>query len=170
MPIKLEGAAGQRRDLARRLKAAFDDLQEADSGWYYVDLDHPAWGRDAAGPMEARIPGVLVIDGDEPGNEADALVVAVGFIDDFTGEAKLGNGMVLPGLDAGALPRNDDRNDYPSQRLPAVALYEEHGSAWALIGTIHQTRESRFEAGGLTHEAAAAITEWLRERPRDRDA
>jgi hypothetical protein len=48
MLVDLKASARRRDQLAQLLKARFDDIQEADSGWRYVDFDHPAFGREEA--------------------------------------------------------------------------------------------------------------------------
>ena len=161
MPVEL-GVPGDRlRDIARALKRGFDDLQETDSGWRFVQFDHPVWGRQPARSKAERIPGNLVVSADEPAAEVDAIVVVVGFVDSFTGDVHLGNGMVVPGP-GGEEPEADDdvAGGHPGERLPAVALFDEHGLQ-ALIGSIHETVESRFEPAGVGPVAETAIVAWL---------
>lgn len=163
MSTQITLPAGGLRPVARSLKGGFDDLQETDSGWRYVQLDHPAWGREDAETVAERIPGTLVVASAEPGDEADALVVVVGYVDSFTGDAHLGNGMVVPGISPEE-PASGEHSpeDYPNRRMPAVALFEENGPK-ALIGSVHETRESRFELVSLGDTVDTAIREWLEE-------
>jgi hypothetical protein len=149
------------RDVARALKQGFDDLQEADSGWYYVDFDHPAFGRDPAESTARRIPGDVLSATDEPDNEADALVVAVGYEDSFTGDVHLGNGMVVPGATQGRATYSQRSGDDPDRRLPAVALFAAEGGVHALIGTLHERREATFDTLDLSPQVEQAILEWL---------
>ena len=161
MTHDLDLPAGRMRDLARALKRGFDDLQEADSGWFVVDFDHPAFGRDPAESIVDRIPGNVIDTTDEPGDEADALVVAVGYEDSFTGDVHLGNGMVVAGATQGRPTDHDEAGEYPDRCLPAVALFEEDGRGRALIGTLRQTREAVFDTQDLSAQAEQAIKEWL---------
>jgi len=154
-------STGGLRPIARSLKAGFDDLQEADSGWWYVRFDHPAWGREDAASVAERIPGTLVVSSTEPGDDADALVVVVGYVDSFTDEVHLGNGMVVPATSPEERASEEDASeDYPNRRMPAVALFEENGLQ-ALIGSVRETREPRFELVSLGETVDAAIREWL---------
>lgn len=163
MAVQVALAGSGFRDVARRLKSGFDDLQETDSGWRFVQFDHPAWGREAAGSIAERIPGTLVVASAEPGDEADALVVVAGYVDSFTGDVHLGNGMVVPGLAPDeAMADEDAPEDYPNRRMPAVALFDD-GGPQALIGSVHDTRESRFELVSLGDAVDGAIREWLEE-------
>lgn len=155
------------RDVARTLKRGFDDLQETDSGWRYVQFDHPAFGREPADTFAERIPGALLVSSVEPGDDADALVAVVGYVDSFTDEVHLGNGMVVPGV----MPKETthegyELGEYPNRRMPAVALYDD-GGVTALIGSVHETRESRFEPSGLGEHSDAAIREWLEDIDRE---
>jgi|SRR5215203_2813486 len=161
MIVHLHHPPGQLRRIARTLKRAFDDLQETDSGWYYIQFDHPAWGRDPADAIDARIPGNVIITSDEPGADADVLVIPVGYIDSFTGEAHLGNGAVLPTIPPEEPDTDEERaGEEPNRRLPAVALFLD-GNVAALIGSLHETREARFEMLSFGDAATTAITEWL---------
>ena len=154
--------AARLRDVARALKRGFDDLQEADSGWYYIDFDHPAFGRDAADSTARRIPGNLIVATEEPGAEADALVVAAGYEDSFTGDVHLGNGMVVPGATQGRATDSRPAGEDPDRRLPAVALFAEEGRAHTLIGTLHETREeATFDTLDLSPQVEEAVAEWL---------
>jgi hypothetical protein len=48
--------------------------------------------------------------------------------------------------------------------MPAVALFEDENSVpRALIGSLHGTRESRFELISLGDQVDEAIREWLEE-------
>ena len=166
MLLELNVPAGRLREVARRLKRAVDEFQDVDSGWRYVDFDHPAWGREPADSVAERIPGNVIAVTDEPGSEADVLIVVLGYVDSFTGDVRLGNDIVVEG--AGARTEEDQREDddevfadeYPNSRLPALALFEEDG-AKALLGWVHETREGRFETGTITPELETAVTEWL---------
>lgn len=163
MLVQVDVPTSRLRDVARALKAGFDDLQEMDSGWFFIDFDHPAWGRDPSASIEERIPGNVIVSGDEPADEADALVVAVGYIDPFTGEVHLGNGMVVPADGREEPVRDDDLGDeFEDRRLPAVALFVD-GGVRAMIGSLHHTRESRFESASTGTVADSAIAEWLEE-------
>jgi hypothetical protein len=168
MTVELNLPATRLRDVARALKAGLDDLQEADAGWFYVDFDHPAFGRDAGGAIAQRIPGEVIAASEEPGDEADALVVAVGYEDSFTGDVHLGNGMVVPGASQGRATPSEPAGEFPDGRLPAVALFAEGGRLHALIGTLHQTRESVFDTADLSPQTEQAIGEWLEEIGRGR--
>jgi hypothetical protein len=165
MPVQVALKGTSPREIARQLKSGFDDLQETDSGWMYVQFDHPAWGREEASSTAARIPGDVIVSSVEPRDEADALVVVVGYVDSFTGDAHLGNGMVVPGSNPKEPGAADhDGGAYPSRRMPAVALFtDEDAKPSALIGSVHGTRESRFELISLGHEVDEAIREWLEE-------
>jgi hypothetical protein len=168
MLIELDAPGSRLREIACALKSGFDDLQETDSGWRWVQFRHPVWGRDAAGSTAERIPGQVFVGTDEPGDEADALVVAVGFVDSFTGEVHLGDGMVV-GPEGRADPVRDEdiRSADPgmNRRLAAVALWDE-GGVRALTGSVHGTREERFEVVSLGTAVDEAIREWLEELAR----
>jgi len=153
--------AARLRDVARVLKRGFDDLQETNSGWHYIDFDHPAFGRDPAESTARRIAGTVIATTDEPSEEADALVVVLGYEDSFTGDVHLGNGMVVPGATQGRPTSSEPAGAYPDGRLPAVALFEEGGRVHALIGTLHGTREASFDALDLSPQVEQAIAEWL---------
>jgi hypothetical protein len=161
--IALEGK--RLRDIARSLKGGFDDLQATDSGWRYIQFDHPAWGREEATSTAARIPGNVIVSSTEPGDEADALVVVVGYVDSFTGDVHLGNGMVVAGISPEEPGDADhDAGAYPNRRMPAVALYQDEDAMHrALIGSVHGTRESRFELISLGDQVDEAIREWIEE-------
>ena len=152
---------GRLGDVTRSLKRGFDDLQETDSGWYFVDFDHPAFGRDAAESTARRIPGNVIAATEEPGAEADAIVVAVGYEDPFTGDVHLGNGMVVPGASQGRATSSQPAGEDPDRRLAAVALFAEGGGVHALIGTLHETREATFDTLDLSPQVEAAVAEWL---------
>ncbi len=165
------GISGDRlRDVARTLKQGFDDLQETDSGWWAINFEHPVWGREPAASAAERVPGNIVASSDEPGPEADVLIVVVGYADSFTGEVHLGNGMVVASTPAEEDPEREDDEDsrYPDRWLPAVALFEE-GGVKALIGSVHHTDESAFETVSLGPEVDGAIREWLEEVAAGRD-
>ncbi len=164
MTVNLGVPGNRLRDVARTLKQGFDDLQETDSGWWAINFEHPVWGRDPAESVAERIPGNLVASSEEPGPEADALVVVVGYVDSFTGDAHLGNGMVVPSTPAEEDPerRDDEDSRYPDRRLPAVALFDD-GGLKALIGSVHHTGESVFETVSLGPTVDQAIGEWLEE-------
>ena len=157
------------REIARALKAGFDDLQGADSGWRWIEFNHPAWGRGPAGSLAERIPGPILIGTDEPGEEADALVLAVGYVDSFTGDVHLGDGMVVgsEGRDDPAADDDDADSADPgmNRRLAAVALWDEAGVR-ALLGSIHKTRGIRFETFSLGSTVDQAMLEWLEELAR----
>jgi hypothetical protein len=148
------------RDVARALKAGFDDLQEADSGWWYVDLDHPAFGREPAESLARRVAGTLIPTTDEPGAEADALVVPVGYADSCTGDVHLGNGMVVPGATGGRPTLSTRSGEDPGRRLAAVALFDD-GGLRAIIGTLDEEEEAQFGATDLSPTVEQAIREWL---------
>jgi hypothetical protein len=162
MARDLNVPAARLRDMARTLKRGFDDLQETDSGWYYVDFDHPAFGRDPAESTARRIPGNVIAATEEPGAEADALIVAAGYEDSFTGDVHLGNGLVLSGPTQGRATYSQPAGEGPDRRLPAVALFAEGGRAHALIGTLHETREeATFDTLDLSPQVEEALAEWL---------
>lgn len=167
--IELGVPGSKLREIARALKAGFDDLQETDSGWRWIEFGHPAWGREAAGSLAERIPGPILTGTDEPPEEADALVLAVGFVDSFTGEVHLGDGMVVgdEGHDEPAADDDDEDSADPgmNRRLAAVALWDE-GGVRALLGSIHETREVRFETVSLGSAVDGAMREWLEELAR----
>jgi hypothetical protein len=166
MAVQIALRGHRLRNIARGLKAGFDDLQETDSGWRFVQFNHPAWGRDAGASRAERIPGVLIVSSDEPGPDVDALVVVVGYVDSFTGDVHLGNGMVVPAsATADTADDEPDADEYPNRRLAAVALFDDNGPQ-ALIGSVHETRESRFELVSLGHDVDTAIQEWIEDEER----
>lgn len=164
MQITLELSAERLHDLARRLKKAFDRQQDADSGWRYVAFNHPAFGRGLAATVAERIPGNIIVESDEPGAGADALVVPCGIIDPYTRDVLLADGDAVDGRTNPEPPRDDDDpGAEPDDRLPAVALWTEAGRVQALLGTIHSTREHRFELEGVGANLASALTDRLHE-------
>ena len=169
MLVDLGVPAARRKALARRLKQAFDDLQETDSGWRYIDFDHLAWGRDAAETTAERIPGTVIIASDEPGDEADALVVVVGYADPFTGDVRLPDGSIVLAEDSFHHDHDEGTaGDDPSRLLPAVALFEEDGRLRALVGTVESTEEALFETTRIHDELATSIGNWVRDQAQTR--
>jgi hypothetical protein len=169
MALDLGVAGAQMRDVARLLKAGFDDLQEADSGWWYVDLDHPAFGRDPAESLARRVAGLVIPTTEEPGAEADALVVPVGYEDSFTGDVHLGNGMIVNGSTGGRPTASTRAGEYQTRRLAAVALFNE-GGLCAIIGTLEEGEEAQFHAPDLSPTVEQAIREWLELAARGEDS
>jgi|SRR5579883_911979 len=161
MVIELNAPAAARGEVARRMKAAFDALEYVDSGWWYVDFKHPAFGREPRDRVAERVPGPVLAATEEPPADADVVIVAVGFEDPYTGDVHLGNNFTVSGVaETRRNPPDEDAGDGPSDRLPALALFDEAGRLHGLVGTIHATRETTFETAGVWPELVRAIAEW----------
>ncbi|MFN8556628.1 MAG: hypothetical protein U0531_04515 [Dehalococcoidia bacterium] len=143
------------REVARRLKHDFDALQAVDSGWRAIDVQHPAWGRDVAGdaPVIDHLAGPLIVTTAEPGDEAEAVVVVVGFTDPYTGDIWLGNDFTVRSEAAGGAEPDD-------RRLPAVAFVRHGGAARAVLGMVEEGEEPRFSPGAPP-AVAAPVREWI---------
>src|SRR5262249_4143473 len=149
--VELKAPTSARMAVARRIKEAFDALEFVDSGWWHVDVNHPAFGRDGGGATLAeRIPGDVIPSTAEPPAGAEAVIVAVGFEDPSTGEVHTGNLLTSAAApESQRNPRDEDSSvDSPDERLPALALFVQDGKLMALIGTIHNAEEARFELSG----------------------
>lgn len=163
MQITLALPAGLLPEMARRLKEAFDRQQETDSGWGYVAFDHPAFGRGLTPTIAECIPGNILMQTGEP-KKADALVIACGIIDPYTGDVLLADGDAVEGsANPAPPPDEEDQGGEPAERLPAVALWAEDGRVHALTGTLHLTQESRFELTGVGPDLDQALRDRLTE-------
>lgn len=170
MVERLSPPPTQVRTIASTLKQAVDTAHDetVDTGYWYVDPEHPVLGRPAAGTVVERVPGPVVQTTELPEDRLLAVIVQVGYVDRMTGDVRLGSGETLErGEGEPLLPESDgevagDPQADPPE--PAVALFAHENRAAALPGLLLQGDDGPvFRVGGMHQRLERAIVRWVRD-------
>lgn len=169
MVERLSPPPTQVRALAAALKQAVDEAhnETVDTGYWYVDPEHPVAGRQAGDPMPERVPGPVIQATELPAEPVLAVIVQAGFVDRMTGDVRLGSGERLERIEVGTLvPDHDgevagDPQADPPQ--PAVALFAHENRAAVLPGLLLQGDDGMvFHARGIHPRLEHALLRWVR--------
>lgn len=160
MQFQLDVPAERRVAVARALKEAYDPW-DASQTMEWGALEVGGGGAHAVVQRLLTEGGRAPVQfpGGDPTPEAAVIVVPVGYVDEYTGDAQLASGTVVEaGPDAG---QDEQHLQFWSEALPAVALYAEEGRVGAVVGRIVVDQPPIFAAGCNWPELEAQIAAWV---------